>query len=186
MNARTDADVATVQMMMERFGLTLADLSAGAGSARAVPTFAEYIPQVLASMPEGATREHYGTYWSKILAQPGWGARRLDEPTTADLQGLCEAIRAQRVIRRSDRGGRDVVRHVIDESDTAGTGRAACTERPPYRACSVSRSAGAGHGVRISGTRLSAASWNGWEVTKPLVALTRFTATGMWHLPSST
>ncbi|MFE7740869.1 tyrosine-type recombinase/integrase [Nocardia sp. NPDC057455] len=114
MSARTDADVATVQMMMERFGLTLADLSAGTGSARVVPTFAEYIPQVLASMPEGATREHYGTYWSKILAQPGWGARRLDEPTTADLQGLCEAIRAQRVIRRSDRGGRDVVRHVID------------------------------------------------------------------------
>ncbi|MGK8503739.1 hypothetical protein [Nocardia asiatica] len=43
MNARTNADVATVQMMMERFGLTLADLSAGTGPVRAVPTFAEYI-----------------------------------------------------------------------------------------------------------------------------------------------
>ncbi|MGW4091405.1 tyrosine-type recombinase/integrase [Nocardia sp. NPDC004750] len=114
MSARTDADVATVQMMMERFGLTLADLSVWTGSARTVPTFTEYIPQVLASMPEGSTRDHYETYWNKILAQPGWGARRLDEPTTADLQGLCEAIRAQRVIRRSDRGGRDVVRNVID------------------------------------------------------------------------
>ncbi|WP_280493154.1 hypothetical protein [Nocardia asiatica] len=71
-----------------------------------MPILAENIPQVLVSMPEGATREHYGTYWSKILAQPGWGARRLDEPTT--------------------------------------------------------------------------------DLTKPLVALTRSTATGMWHLPPST
>ncbi|MGY1945165.1 hypothetical protein [Nocardia asiatica] len=43
-------------------GLTLADPSAGAGSARTVPTFAEYIPQVLASMPEGSTSDRYGAY----------------------------------------------------------------------------------------------------------------------------
>jgi site-specific recombinase XerD len=65
-------------------------------------------------MPAGRTRDHYCTYWNKILAQPGWGERRLDEPTPADLQVLCEQIRAARVIRRSDRGGNEVVRHVID------------------------------------------------------------------------
>ncbi len=91
-----------------------ADLSAQTGSTRTVPTFAEYIPIVLAAMPDGRTRTHYQTYWNKILAQPGWAQRRLDEPTPADLQRLCEAVRAQRVIRRSDRGGREVVRHVID------------------------------------------------------------------------
>nr|WP_280252747.1 site-specific integrase [Nocardia abscessus] len=112
MSARAAADIATVQMMMERLGLTVADLSAGTVSA--VPTFAEYVPTVLAAMPNGRTRTHYETYWKKILAQPGWPQRRLDEPTTADLQGLCEAIREQRVIRRNDRGGREVVRHVID------------------------------------------------------------------------
>ncbi|WP_280188732.1 MULTISPECIES: tyrosine-type recombinase/integrase [Nocardia] len=112
MSARAAADIATVQMMMERLGLTVADLSAGTVSA--VPTFAEYVPTVLAAMPVGRTRTHYETYWKKILAQPGWAQRRLDEPTTADLQGLCETIREQRVIRRSDRGGREVIRHVID------------------------------------------------------------------------
>jgi integrase len=114
MSTRTDADIATVQMMMDRLGLSVDDLTARAEAPRAVPAFAEYIPTVLAAMPTGLTRNHYQTYWNKILAQPGWAQRRLDEPTTADLQGLCEAIRAQRVIRRSDRGGRDVVRHVID------------------------------------------------------------------------
>jgi integrase len=114
MSTRTDADIATVQMMMDRLGLSVDDLTARAESSRAVPVFAEYIPTVLAAMPAGLTRNHYQTYWNKILAQPGWAQRRLDEPTTADLQVLCEAIRAQRVIRRSDRGGGDVVRHVID------------------------------------------------------------------------
>ncbi|ONM47990.1 hypothetical protein [Nocardia donostiensis] len=116
MTTSTQADIAAVQMMMQRFGLTVADLTTGAGTegARMTPTFGDYIPTVLAAMPEGRTREHYRTYWNKILAQPGWGSRRLDEPTPADLQVLCEAIRAARVIRRSDRGGNDVVRHVID------------------------------------------------------------------------
>ncbi|MFD8246697.1 hypothetical protein [Nocardia sp. NPDC059691] len=114
MSTRAAADIATVAMMMDRLGLTVADLSAQTGSTRAVPTFAEYIPTVLAAMPDGRTRTHYQTYWNKILAQPGWAQRRLDEPTPADLRRLCETIRAQRVIRRSDRGGREVVGHVID------------------------------------------------------------------------
>ncbi|MGW6332216.1 tyrosine-type recombinase/integrase [Nocardia rhamnosiphila] len=116
MTTGTQADIAAVQMMMERFGLTVADLGAGAPAetARFAPTFAEFIPAAIDRMPAGRTRDHYCTYWHKILAQPGWGERRLDEPTTADLQVLCEQIRAARVIRRSDRGGNEVVRHVID------------------------------------------------------------------------
>ncbi|WP_051163334.1 tyrosine-type recombinase/integrase [Nocardia brevicatena] len=116
MTSSTQSDVAAVQMMMDRLGLTVADLATGSPpeTARLAPTFADYIPTVLAAMPAGRTREHYRTYWNKILTQPGWAHRRLDEPTPADLQALCEKIRANRVIRRSDRGGNDVVRHVID------------------------------------------------------------------------
>ncbi|MGA6205496.1 hypothetical protein ACPESR_12135 [Nocardia testacea] len=116
MTTGTQADIAAVQMMMERFGLTVADLGAAvpAETARLAPAFADFIPTAIERMPAGRTRDHYCTYWNKILAQPGWGERRLDEPTTADLQVLCEQIRASRVIRRSDRGGSEVVRHVID------------------------------------------------------------------------
>ena len=116
MTTGTQADIAAVHMMMERFGLTTDDLATGAPIAhdRLAPTFAEFIPTVIDRMPAGRTLDHYATYWNKILAQSGWGERRLDEPTTADLQVLCEQIRAARVIRRSDRGGNEVVRHVID------------------------------------------------------------------------
>ncbi|MFI9536927.1 hypothetical protein ACIG56_27235 [Nocardia fusca] len=116
MTTTAAADIAAVQMMMERFGLTAADLAPGtsADNARPTPTFAEFIPATVERMPAGRTRDHYCTYWNKLLTQPGWGARRLDEPTTAELQVLCEQIRNARVIRRSDRGGNEVVRHVID------------------------------------------------------------------------
>jgi integrase/recombinase XerC len=114
MNARSDADVAAVRMMMDRLNLTVAELGDDSGRAANVPTFAEYIPVVRASMPAGRTRDHYQTYWTKILAQPGWAERRLNEPTLAQLQALCEAIKTQRLIRRNGRDGRDVVRHVID------------------------------------------------------------------------
>ncbi|WP_416566330.1 hypothetical protein [Nocardia testacea] len=98
MTTGTQADIAAVQMMMERFGLTVADLGAAvpAETARLAPAFADFIPTAIERMPAGRTRDHYCTYWNKILAQPGWGERRLDEPTTADLQVLCEQIRASR------------------------------------------------------------------------------------------
>jgi site-specific recombinase XerD len=115
MTTTAAADIAAVQMMMERFGLTTADLTGTpADNTCPTPTFAEFIPATIERMPAGRTRDHYCTYWHKLLAQPGWGQRRLDEPTTAELQVLCEQIRAARVIRRSDRGGNEVVRHVID------------------------------------------------------------------------
>ncbi|WP_218018205.1 tyrosine-type recombinase/integrase [Nocardia shimofusensis] len=113
MNARTDADVTAVRMMMERLGVTVDELTR-TGPPHQVPTFAEYIPVVAASIPAGKTRDHLSTYWNKILAQAGWAEKALTEPTTADLRDLCEQIRQVRVIRRSDRGGNDVIRHVID------------------------------------------------------------------------
>ncbi|MEV4124213.1 site-specific integrase [Nocardia sp. NPDC049707] len=78
------------------------------------PTFAEYIPIVYAAMPATSHRDHYQTYWNKILAQSGWAHRRLDEPTVTQLKNLIETIKQGRVIRRNARDGRDVARHVID------------------------------------------------------------------------
>ncbi|MEV4130484.1 site-specific integrase [Nocardia sp. NPDC049707] len=114
MSARSDADVAAVRMMMDRLNLTLAELSDDTGAATSVPTFGDYIPVVADSMPASRTRDHYQTYWTKILAQPGWAERPLNEPTAVELQALCEVIRTQRLIRRNGRDGREVVRHVID------------------------------------------------------------------------
>ncbi|WP_433722467.1 hypothetical protein ACQP0C_21615 [Nocardia sp. CA-129566] len=56
-------------------------------------------------MPESRTRDHYQTYWTKILAQPGWAERALNEPTPVELQRLCEVIKTQRLIRRNGRDG---------------------------------------------------------------------------------
>ena len=70
------ADVEAALLLLERMGLTPADL-AGAGSPRReVPTFADYVPVVSASVSAG-TRRAYGSYWAKVLDQ--WAERRLDE-----------------------------------------------------------------------------------------------------------
>ncbi len=107
------ADVAAVAMLAERFGVTVADLAAAATPRAPMPTFAEYIPRVHDAMPEGGTRDHYMTYWKKILAEEGWGARRLDEPTTAQLAQLVETIRLARIVRRTDQNGSEAARHVV-------------------------------------------------------------------------
>ncbi|MEV6135232.1 site-specific integrase [Nocardia sp. NPDC051990] len=115
MSARSDADIAAVRM--DRLDLTVAELSDDTGAATSVPTFGDYIPVVADSMPASRTRDHYQTYWTKILAQPGWADRALNEPTPAQLQGLCEVIETQRLIRRNGRDGRDVVRRVYTHAE---------------------------------------------------------------------
>ncbi|MGN2638566.1 tyrosine-type recombinase/integrase [Nocardia takedensis] len=114
MRAGTEGDVAAVRMMMDRLEVSVEDLAAERETVASAVTFGDYIPRVLESIPGGRTREHLHTYWRKILAQPGWSDKRLDEPTTQDLADLCEAIRRARLIRRNDRGGHDVVRHVVE------------------------------------------------------------------------
>lgn len=54
MSTGTQADIAAVQMMMERFGLTVADLGTGSPTtvARLAPTFADHIPAVASAERE--------------------------------------------------------------------------------------------------------------------------------------
>jgi hypothetical protein len=59
-------EVAAALLVLERMGLTPADLLASPGSRTAVPTFAEYVPVVSAAMSAGARRA-YGSYWNRIV-----------------------------------------------------------------------------------------------------------------------
>ncbi len=57
-------------LVLERMGLTPADLLAAPAARPPAPTFAEYIPVVSALVSDGC-RKAYGSYWNL------WGARSL-------------------------------------------------------------------------------------------------------------
>ena len=74
--AAQQAAVAAALVVLERMGLSPADLVAAPANRPAVPTFAEYVPVVSAAVSAG-TRRAYGSYWNRIVEH--WGTRRLDE-----------------------------------------------------------------------------------------------------------
>ncbi|WP_327116966.1 site-specific integrase [Nocardia sp. NBC_01730] len=108
------ADIAAALRVLDGLGLNLADLHTTPPPRPPAPTFAEFIPAVHDAMPAGRTRDHYKTYWDKLLQQNGWPEHRIDEVTLAQLEQLAEKIKASRVRRRNGRDGRKVVQHVID------------------------------------------------------------------------
>ena len=71
--ASQQAVVEAALVLLERMGLSPADLVAAPASQPVVPTFAEYVPVVSAAVSAG-TRRAYGSYWNRIVEQ--WGARR--------------------------------------------------------------------------------------------------------------
>jgi site-specific recombinase XerD len=91
-------------------GLSVDDLLAAPGERPLIPTFADYVPVVAASVSEG-TRRVYGTYWRKILDH--WAGRRLDEITPSDVRALREFVKTHVVTRRNARGGRGAAEHLI-------------------------------------------------------------------------
>jgi len=76
--ASRQAVVEAALVLLERMGLTPADLAAVPQPRPPVPTFAEYVPVVSEAVSAG-TRRPYGSYWNRVIDQ--WGTRRLDEPT---------------------------------------------------------------------------------------------------------
>ena len=66
--ASRQAVVEAALVVLERMGLTPADLAAVPHPAKPVPTFAEYVPVVSAAVSAG-TRRAYGSYWNRILDQ---------------------------------------------------------------------------------------------------------------------
>ena len=90
-------------VLLERMGLSPADLTAGPQGRKPVPTFAEYVPVVSAAVSAG-TRRAYGSYWNRVVDQ--WGGRRLDEPTPSEIRQLMVHVKTHVVARRNARGGR--------------------------------------------------------------------------------
>ena len=104
------AVVGAAMLVLERMGLTPADLLAAPAARPPAPTFAEYIPVVSALVSDGC-RKAYGSYWNRVVDQ--WGSRRIDEPTPSEIRQLVQHVRANVVPRRNSRGGRSAAEHLI-------------------------------------------------------------------------
>ena len=97
-------------VLLERMGLSPADLAAVPQHRRPMPTFAEYVPVVSAAVSDG-TRRAYGSYWNRVVEQ--WGDRRLDEPTPSEIRQLMIYVKTHVVTRRNARGGRSAQEHLV-------------------------------------------------------------------------
>jgi integrase/recombinase XerC len=104
------AAVEAALVLLERMGLSPADLVAAPRDRTLVPTFAEYVPVVSAAVTAG-TRRAYGSYWNRIVEH--WGDRRLDEPTPSEIRQLMTWIKTHVVARRNARGGRSAQEHLV-------------------------------------------------------------------------
>ena len=107
--APRQAAVDAALVVLKSMGLTLEDLAAP-GQRPDVPTFADYVPVVSATVTDG-TRKAYGSYWNRIVEQ--WGTRHLDEPTPSEIKQLVAYVRANVVPRRNARGGRSAAENLI-------------------------------------------------------------------------
>jgi len=107
--APQQAAVDAALVVLKSMGLTLEDLAAP-GQRPDVPTFADYVPVVSATVTDG-TRKAYGSYWNRVVDQ--WGSRRLDEPTPSEIKQLVAYVRANTVPRRNARGGRSAAENLI-------------------------------------------------------------------------
>ena len=107
-SVRTDVEAAL--LVLERMGLSPADLLAVPRGRPVVPTFVEYVPVVADAVTAG-TRRAYGSYWNRAIDR--WGDRRLDEPTPSEIRQLMAYVRAHVVARRNARGGRSAAEHLV-------------------------------------------------------------------------
>ena len=109
-DASRQAVVEAALVLLERMGLSPADLAAVPQARKPVPTFAEYVPVVSAAVSAG-TRRAYGSYWNRVVDQ--WGGRRLDEPTPSEIRQLMAYVKTHVVARRNARGGRSAEEHLV-------------------------------------------------------------------------
>jgi integrase/recombinase XerC len=104
------AIVEAALVLLERMGLSPADLTAVRQPRTQVPTFAEYVSVVSAAVSAG-TRRAYGSYWNRVIEH--WGGRRLDEPTPSEIRHLMAYVKSHVVARRNARGGRSAEEHLV-------------------------------------------------------------------------
>lgn len=107
----TSAEIDAAKMVLARMGIRPEDLLKQSNTNdTAVPTFADYIPTVAATVTP-ATRATYGTYWDRIVRH--WGARHLDQPSPSEVKQLAEEIKKTVVVRSNARNGRGAVESFI-------------------------------------------------------------------------
>src|SRR5690349_16800410 len=108
--ASQQAIVEAALVLLERMGLSPADLATVPVNRPVVPTFADYVPVVSAAVSPG-TRRAYGSYWNRVVEH--WGTRRLDEPTPSEIRQLMAWVKSHVVGRRNARGGRSAQEHLV-------------------------------------------------------------------------
>src|SRR5260370_10100916 len=87
------AVVDAAMLVLERRGLTPADLLAAPAARPAAPTFAGYIPVVSALVSDGC-RKAYGSYWNRAPGQGG--SPGIDEPPPSHSPQPAQSPRAVR------------------------------------------------------------------------------------------
>jgi integrase/recombinase XerC len=104
------AAVEAARLVLDRMGNSPADLLVAAAGP-AAPTFADYVPVVVAASVTAGTRRAYGSYWDRVVDR--WGPRRIDQITASEIRGLLADVTANRVQRRNGRGGRSAEENAI-------------------------------------------------------------------------
>jgi hypothetical protein len=93
------AELDAARLLLERLGVSAADLLRENEVRPPAPTFAEYVPLVSDAVSDG-NRRVYGSYWNRLVEH--WGSRRLDEPRPSEIEQLA----AHWLIRAADRSPR--------------------------------------------------------------------------------
>jgi integrase/recombinase XerC len=103
-------EVEAARMLLEKMGISPADLLRASAVRPQVPAFAAYIPRVSEAVSAG-TRRVYSTYWNWVVR--AWGPRPITSVTPLEISQLAEQVKANVVKRRNARGGRGAAEHLI-------------------------------------------------------------------------
>jgi hypothetical protein len=103
-------EVEAARLLLDRMGISMADLLDVRPPRPRAPTFAEYVPVVAAAVSAG-TRKAYGSYWNRVVQ--AWGDRPIDKPRPSEIEQLRSQVQANVVARRNSRGGRSAAEHLV-------------------------------------------------------------------------
>jgi len=125
-SAAGQADLDAARLLLERMGISPADLLMGATTRPAAPSFEAYVPVVVGSLTAG-TKKAYGTYLNRAVER--WGPRPIDQVSPSEIRQFIVDLKADRVLRRNARGGRSMEENAI--SALRCLYRRACTAPKP-------------------------------------------------------
>ncbi|WP_238005815.1 tyrosine-type recombinase/integrase [Dactylosporangium sp. AC04546] len=104
------ADVEAARLLLNRMGISIADLQCEQPTPKPVPTFEQYVEVVSAAVSD-SSRRAYGSYWKRALTK--WAGRPLDDIKASEIESLVEEVKATRVLRSNGRGGHGSAENMI-------------------------------------------------------------------------